>query len=60
MTCSSHELKNQTITLIYDGDEEYPTTLKVLELTSNKLVLEYYDKQDDGDEEYCKMTYKRK
>jgi hypothetical protein len=46
--------------LIYDGDEEYPITLKVLELTSNKLVLEYYDKQDDGDEEYCKMTYQRK
>lgn len=54
------ELKNQAITLIYDGDEEYPITLKVLELTSNKLVLEYYDKQDDGDEEYCKMTYQRK
>ena len=41
----------------YDGT---PETLKVIEFSSNKLVLEYYDKQDDGDEEYCKMTYQKK
>lgn len=53
-------LRNNELTLTYRGDEEYPETLKVIEFSSNKLVLEFYDKQDDGDEEYCKMTYQRK
>ena len=44
------------ITLIEDEHEQYD--LKVLEITSNKLVLEYYLK-DETTEDYAKMTYKR-
>ena len=32
--------------------------LKVLEISSNKLVLEFHDK-DETSEHYAKMTYKR-
>jgi len=52
-------LRNNELTLIYKVDEKYPQTLKVIEFSSNKLVLEYYYKEDTGNEEYCKMTYQR-
>lgn len=44
------------IRLIEDEHEQYD--LKVLEITSNKLVLEYHFK-DETTEDYAKMTYKR-
>ena len=40
--------------------EYYADDLKVVELSSNKLVLEYYYEEEDGGVEYAKMTYKRK
>lgn len=49
-------VNGNVITLIEDEHEQYD--LKVLEITSNKLVLEYYLK-DETTEDYAKMTYKR-
>lgn len=48
-----------TITSIDKWGED-TADLKILELSSNKLVLEYYQKEDDGGEEYAKMTYQKK
>ncbi|WP_418816816.1 lipocalin family protein [Phocaeicola sp.] len=50
------EVNGNVITLIEDEYEQYD--LKVLEISSNKLVLEFHDK-DETSEHYAKMTYKR-
>ena len=50
------EVNGDVITLIEDEYEQYD--LKVLEISSNKLVLEFHDK-DEASEHYAKMTYKR-
>jgi len=50
-------IKNNIITLIEDEHEQYE--LKVLEITSDKLVLEFDYKNENGGETYAKMTYKR-
>ena len=50
------EVNGDVITLIEDEYEQYD--LKVLEISSNKLVLEFHDK-DETSEHYAKMTYKR-
>ena len=49
-------VNGDVITLIEDEHEQYD--LKVLEITSDKLVLEHYFK-DEGYEVRAKMTYKR-
>lgn len=49
-------VNGNVITLIEDEHEQYD--LKVLEITSDKLVLEHYFK-DEGYEVRAKMTYKR-
>lgn len=49
-------VKGDVITLIEDEHEQYD--LKVIEITSDKLVLEHYFK-DEGYEVKAKMTYKR-
>lgn len=53
-------LSNNLLTLREEGYEYYADDLKVVELSSNKLVLEYYYEEEDGGVEYAKMTYKRK
>ena len=50
------EVNGDVITLIEDEYEQYD--LKVLEMRSSKLVLEFHDK-DEASEHYAKMTYKR-
>ena len=50
-------IKDNIITLIEDEHEQYE--LKVLEITSDKLVLEFYYKHENDGETYAKMTYKR-
>lgn len=53
-------LSNGLLTLREDGHEYYAEDLKVVEVSANKLVLEYYYEEEDGRVEYAKMTYKRK
>lgn len=52
-------LSNSLLTLRENGLENEPKDLKVVEISTNKLVLECHDKGQYS-EEYAKMTYRKK
>jgi hypothetical protein len=52
-------LRNNTLALLYTGTD-VSDDLEIIELTSNKLILQRYDKRSDGEVRFYKMTYQKK
>lgn len=54
------KLSNNLLTLTGGDEVEDTSELKVLEVSANKLVLEYYLRDTEDRVEYSKTTYKKK